>query len=183
MEKLIHSPKLIFNFNYKYNFQNYNIEEKFYVKLIDTINYIKNSIYKLIESKFLDDEQNIEIHRWLSSNSYLEYRLFECENSTDIVEFDIFEDTESTYQNLLVFQTRDQVDNIYNKLIIGNDYFGSGFVLTEDFEWNLYDECNMIDIPRKIENVEEIEHIKISHPNNIDIDDLIQGFFEMIILD
>jgi hypothetical protein len=109
-----HSPRTIFKLQPSIIYNDYTISDDHYKKLHLTLEYIKANQYNKIESKFLDEEQMIEIHRWLGKNSYVEYRNFECEDATDIVVLDIFEDTSDTYQNLLIFQTKKPEPNIFN---------------------------------------------------------------------
>lgn len=183
MERLIHSPKMIFNFNSTIQYSDYMIDQQNYEKLLLTIEYIRNNYFKKLEYKYLDEEQTIEIHRWVSNNCYVEYRNFENEDITDIIMLDLFENTEDTYQNLLIFQTKEPINGIYNRLIIGNDYFNNGYVLTEDFEWNIYDECGMIDIQREEMDLEEIGVMKLNQPYNYDLKNILDSFCELIRLD
>jgi len=176
METLIHSPKYIFKFNPKNIYNDYTIEDDDYNKLHATLEYIKNNNYKKIESKFFDDEQMIEIHRWLSNNSYVEYRNFECEDATDIVLLNIFEDNSDTYQDLVIFQTKEPEKNIYNRMILGTDYFGNSFVLTDEFEWCIYDGCNNLYIEYEIKEIEDFENISMNEPRNYNIKSIINAF-------
>jgi hypothetical protein len=176
MEKLNHSPKYIFKFTPPVIYDQYTISEKHYEKLHLTIDYIKHNEYKKIDSKFLDDEQMIEIHRWLGNNSYVEYRNFECEHATDIVVLDIFEDTSDTYQNLLIFETKHSENNIFNRLVMGNDYFGNSFVLTDDFEWSICDGYNDLDIEYETKKLDDIEDININQTRNYNLNTIINAF-------
>jgi len=176
MESLIHSPRSIFKFNPTIIYNNYTISDARYKKLHLTLEYIKDNQYKKIESKFLDEEQMIEIHRWLSNNSYVEYRNFECESATDIVVLDIFEDTSDTYQNLLIFQTKQPEQYIYNRLVMGNDYFGNCFVLNDEFEWSICDGYNDMDIEYPIKDIEDMEHLSMNEPRNYDLKKIIESF-------
>jgi hypothetical protein len=176
MENIIHSPKLIFKLNPKVIYNDYTISDLHYYKLHLTIDYIKENQYKKIVTKFLDEEHMIEIHRWLGNNSYVEYRNFECENATDIVVLDIFEDTSDTYENLLIFQTKKPEKEIYNYLVMGNDYFGNSFVLTEEFEWSICDGYNNMEIEYEINDIEEIEHINTYNPRNYKLENIIKSF-------
>jgi hypothetical protein len=181
MEHLIHSPKLIFNFKSEIQYDDYLIDKQHYEKLLLTLKYIKNNNFKKLESKYLDEEQLIEIHRWLGKDCYVEYRNFECEYATDIVTLDLFENPDDSYANLLIFQTKEQVTDIYNKLVMGNDYYGRGFVMVEDFEWNIYDIIG-IDIKKKEIEVEDIDKINFYSLSEYEIEDIINGYEEMILL-
>jgi hypothetical protein len=182
-ERLVQSPRLIFNFKPNIIYNNYIISELYYKKLLFTLDYIEKSYYKKLESKYLDEEQMIEIHRWLGNNSYVEYRNFESESSTDIVTLDLFENPEDSYQHLMIFQTKEPEESIYNRLIIGNDYFNNGYVLTEDFEWNIYDECGMIDIKKDDINMDDISELRFDKPHDYSIKNVLEGFKELILLD
>lgn len=183
MEQLIHSPKLIFNFNPPNQYTDYKIERMHYEKLLLTMEYIRNNYFKKLEYKYLDDEQMIELHRWVSNNCYVEYRNFENEDITDIITLDLFENPDDTYQNLLIFQTKEHINGIYNKLVIGNDYFNNGYVLTEDFEWNLYDECGMMYIECIEKKEDEIGEMNINKPYNYDLKNILDNFYELICID
>jgi hypothetical protein len=181
MEHLIHSPKLLFKFNPIIVYEDYQIDQTHYNKLLFTLDYMRSNNFKKLECKYLDDESMIELHRWLGSNCYVEYRNFECESSTDIVTLDLFENPDDSYENLLIFQTREEVPNIYNRLIMGNDYFGRGFVLSEDFEWNIY-EIMGIDIRRKEIDIEQLEDLSLNSLPNYDILDVIDAYEELIMI-
>jgi hypothetical protein len=181
MEKLVHSPQLIFNFKLTIHYDDYMIDQKHYDKLLLTLNYMKSNSFKKLESKYLDEEQMVEIHRWLGNNCYVEHRNFECESSTDIVTLDLFEIPEDSYENLLIFQTREDEPTIYNKLVMGNDYFGRGFVLVEDFEWNIY-EIMGIDIRRKDMDMEQMEELSLNTLPDYDVINVIEAYEEIILL-
>jgi hypothetical protein len=176
----IHSPRKIFKFEPKYYYENYDMDKTRYNKLIKTIKYMSNMVWKKLEYKYLDDDQYIEIHRWLGNNCYVEYRLLECEDITDLVGLDIFEDNSDTYQHLLVFNSNDITEDRYDKLVIGNDYFGMGYVYTPDFEWRLMDGCNYIDIEQGEISLEEVEHIRMDKPYNYDINKILVGIKDFV---
>jgi hypothetical protein len=178
---MIHSPNLIFNFKPVLSFTNYTITEECVKKLLNTIKYIKNNEYKKIESLYADEEQNIEVHSWGNKTSCIEYRNFECENSTDIVEVGVFEDTDNTYNNLLIFEGQ-SIEGIYNRFVIGNDFFNNGFVYTEEFEWNLYDGYNNIDIDFEYNiDIDNMDNMSLNNTRNYNLKNIIKGFEEFIV--
>jgi hypothetical protein len=181
MERLIHSPRLIFNFKPKEEFMDYMIDKKYYDKLVNTYEYMSNMYFKKLENKYLDDEQLVEIHRWLGTDCYVEYRNFECEYATDIVTLELFENPEDSYQNLLIFQMKEPLEGLYDKLVIGDDYFNNAFILTEDFEWRIFD-SGVVDIQKDDMDLEEIGEIKLNKPYDYNIKKVLEGFKEIFLL-
>lgn len=189
---LSYEPLNFFEHKYSHYINDLNIRgfPDFINKTVNTFNLIKSINWLKLDSSYIDNEQNYQVHKWVYGTSYLEYRSYDVMELDDMLLDNNIKDLRISYKNVLLFYKDKNSDpNIYDRFEIGNNYYDAGFIFTRDFFWISEPFSTDIYVTPKPNasqkvGVDELEELfdksSLNIPLDYDINEVIKGFEEVI---